>query len=122
MRYQEQCAAGHGSSRAVHTALITTGGPIFESIIVSSIGMLALALSSFAPTVRFGVLMAVLLLAALAGGLVLLPALLCLTPSRKPKLVAVVPPQEPAPVSPEPVLAHGTARRRIIRIPADRVA
>jgi len=62
---------------SVRVALVATGGPIFESIVVSSIGMLALAMSSFAPTYRFGLLMAVLLLATLVGDLLLLPALLC---------------------------------------------
>jgi hypothetical protein len=57
--------------------------------------MLALMLSSFAPTARFGLLMAGLLLATLAGDLLLLPALLALRRGRK-----VV----PAPI-PEPVIA-----------------
>lgn len=76
VRYLEQCEAGKSNGHAVRIALMTTGGPIFESIVVSSIGMLALALSSFAPTMRFGVLMATLLMATLAGDLLLLPALL----------------------------------------------
>lgn len=124
MRYQERIASGHDSTRSVREALVTTGGPIFESIIVSSIGMLALALSSFAPTMRFGVLMAVLLLTALFGGLVLLPALLCLKPTGKPKLAVMPPPVSPPlpPSEPEPVLSHTAARRRVIRVPADRVA
>jgi hypothetical protein len=66
----------------VRLALMNTGGPIFESIVVSSLGMLALSLSSFTPTIRFGVMMATLLMTALAGGLVLLPALLCLRGER----------------------------------------
>ena len=76
VRYLEQCEEGRANAHAVCVALLTTGGPIFESIVVSSIGMLALTLSSFAPTVRFGLLMATLLMATLAGDLLLLPALL----------------------------------------------
>jgi predicted RND superfamily exporter protein len=38
-------------------------------------GMLGLTLSTFAPTARFGWLMMALLLAALAGDLIMLPAL-----------------------------------------------
>ncbi|MBS0265506.1 MAG: MMPL family transporter [Planctomycetes bacterium] len=83
VRYQEQWDQGKSSGHAVRIALHTTGGPIFESIVVSSIGMLAMTLSSFAPTVRFGVMMASLLLATLAGDLLLLPALLALRPGRK---------------------------------------
>ena len=83
VRYQEQWDLGKSSGHAVRIALHTTGGPIFESIVVSSIGMLAMTLSSFAPTVRFGVMMAALLLATLAGDLLLLPAILSLRRTRK---------------------------------------
>jgi predicted RND superfamily exporter protein len=83
VRYREQLKAGLENRDAVRVALVTTGGPIFESIVVSSIGMLALTLSSFAPTFRFGLLMAVLLMATLAGDLLLLPALLCFVRTEK---------------------------------------
>jgi len=90
VRYQEQCELRKSPQSAVLTALLTTGGPIFESIVVSSIGMLALGFSQFLPTAKFGILMAVLLLAALVGGLVLLPALLCVLPVRlKPRRVTM---------------------------------
>lgn len=98
VRYQEQCELRKNPQSAVLTALLTTGGPIFESIVVSSIGMLALGFSQFLPTAKFGILMAVLLLAALVGGLVLLPALLCVLPVKpKPrKLPAAAPHAVPA--------------------------
>ncbi len=83
VRYLEQWDAGKSSGHAVRIALMTTGGPIFESIVVSSIGMLALTLSSFGPTGRFGLLMASLLMATLAGDLLLLPAILALRRGRK---------------------------------------
>jgi predicted RND superfamily exporter protein len=83
VRYLEQVHAGKHNAHAVRVALMTTGGPIFESIVVSSIGMLALTMSSFAPTVRFGLLMATLLMATLAGDLLLLPALLAWRPDRR---------------------------------------
>jgi len=83
VRYLEQWDAGKSSGHAVKVALMTTGGPIFESIVVSSIGMLALTLSSFGPTGRFGLLMASLLMATLAGDLLLLPAILALRRGRK---------------------------------------
>jgi predicted RND superfamily exporter protein len=112
-RYQEQYVGGKTSARAVRDALVTTGGPVFESIVVSSIGMLALTLSSFAPTARFGYLMASLLLAALAGGLIVLPALLCLRPTRKG-----VPATVPVPAE----ALRGPTHRRVARLPVDRVA
>jgi len=52
--------------------------------------MLALTLSDFYPTVRFGYMMAAMMLAALVGDLVLLPCLLCLL-GRKPKAQQTVP-------------------------------
>jgi len=112
VRYQELCARGKSTQHAVRIALLTTGGPIFESIIVSSIGMFALALSSFAPTVRFGCLMATLLLVALVGDLILLPALLCLRGNPQVRLRAV-----PAP------LGLGKSRTpRSTELPVERVA
>ncbi|MBI3863564.1 MAG: MMPL family transporter, partial [Planctomycetia bacterium] len=92
VRYQEQWDLGKSSGHAVRIALNTTGGPIFESIVVSSIGMLAMTLSSFAPTVRFGVMMAALLMATLAGDLLLLPALLALRRGRKTDATSVATP------------------------------
>ena len=87
---------------------MTTGGPIFESIVVSSIGMLALALSSFAPTMRFGVLMAVLLMATLAGDLLLLPALLAWRSVKRSRPVKTLKPpvvERVRPMLPGPSLA-----------------
>jgi uncharacterized protein len=92
VRYLEQCDAGKSNAHAVRVALLTTGGPIFESIIVSAIGMLALTLSSFAPTARFGLLMAILLMATLAGDLLLLPALLAWRSPRKARPTGSVTP------------------------------
>jgi predicted RND superfamily exporter protein len=92
VRYRDQLKTGMNNRESVRVALVATGGPIFESIVVSSIGMLALAMSSFAPTYRFGLLMAVLLLATLLGDLLLLPALLCFGGERSPPQTQVPPP------------------------------
>jgi predicted RND superfamily exporter protein len=113
VRYQEQCDLGRSGTQAVRVALLTTGGPIFESIVVSSIGMLALTLSSFAPTARFGLLMASLLVAALAGDLLLLPSLLALRPVKR---AAKLPPPKPVIAERAIPATHGSA------IPTDRVA
>jgi hypothetical protein len=56
---------------------------MLDSTLISALGMLALCLSSFAPTARFGCLMALQMLASLLGELVLLPALLCCRANRK---------------------------------------
>lgn len=72
-----KCRTGTGCRyRAVRRALLQTGIPIISSAIISGTGLLALGLSPFKPTMRFGVLMFCLLVAALVGDLILLPAFL----------------------------------------------
>ena len=69
--------------RAVRRAVLQTGMPIISSAIISGTGLLALGLSPFRPTMRFGVLMFCLLMAALIGDLLLLPAFLAVGARRK---------------------------------------
>jgi len=69
--------------RAVRQALLQTGMPIISSAVISGTGLLALGLSPFRPTMRFGVLMFCLLIAALVGDLLLLPAFLAIGAKRK---------------------------------------
>ncbi|MEZ6129438.1 MAG: MMPL family transporter [Planctomycetaceae bacterium] len=69
--------------RAVRRALLQTGLPIMSSALICGCGLLALGLSPFKPTMRFGVLMFTLLLAALVGDLLLLPAFLACGAKRK---------------------------------------
>ena len=68
------------SQNASREALLHAGSPILKAAVIASIGMLALTLSNFVPTARFGYMMATLLMAALIGDLVLLPAVLALRP------------------------------------------
>ena len=82
VRYQEQQRHMNDSAQAARSALLQTGAPIFKAAAIGGTGMLALGLSHFAPTARFGVLMAMLLFAALIGDLVLLPAVLSLRNSK----------------------------------------
>ncbi len=64
--------------KCTHQALCKTGMPILQAAVISAIGMLALTLSNFRPTAKFGLLMFALLLTALLGDLILLPAILAL--------------------------------------------
>jgi predicted RND superfamily exporter protein len=61
---------------AVHDAFQHSAGALTQSAIVCGLGILVFAASSFAPTRRFAWMLALLVTAALAGDLVLLPALL----------------------------------------------
>lgn len=83
VRYQQHFNRNSNSQSAACEALLKTGPPILQATIIASAGMLALTLSSFGPTARFGFLMATMLGAALVGDLVLLPCLLYMRPSSR---------------------------------------
>lgn len=94
VQYQQSYRRGKSSLEACQDALAHSGEPMLDSTMISALGMLALCMSSFTPTSRFGMLMASQMGASLLGELVLLPALLCLRPSRR-QAVAAAPPAEP---------------------------
>jgi predicted RND superfamily exporter protein len=68
--------AGHDRRAAVDGAFAHSAGALAQSSIVCGFGILVFGLSTFAPTSRFAVMLALLVAAALAGDLVLLPAML----------------------------------------------
>lgn len=78
--------------RAVRKALLHTGKPIISSAVICGCGLLALALSPFKPTMRFGILMFCLLNTALIGDLLLLPAFLAVGAKRRRSQMRVVRP------------------------------
>jgi predicted RND superfamily exporter protein len=82
-RYREVFEATRDTRAATRDALITTGPPIVQATLITSLGMLALGMSNFGPTFRFGILMAASLAVALIGDLILLPCLLFLRPQRQ---------------------------------------
>lgn len=85
-RYRRLFSETGNSVYATRVALEKTGPPIVHATLITGIGMLALGLSNFGPTVRFGVLMTTSLAVALIGDLILLPCLLYMRPrSRKHK-------------------------------------
>ncbi len=87
-----------GSSMEASTqALEHSGEPMLDSTLISSLGLLALCLSSFTPTARFGMLMAAQMAASLLGELVLLPAMLCCRPNRRKKIALAVEQEAPTP-------------------------
>lgn len=71
---------GLDSGLSRHEAIIATyrrvGPAMTQTTFVGGLGLYVFALSTFTPTQRFGTLMLVLLLAALVGDLIFLPALL----------------------------------------------
>lgn len=89
--HREAIRKGATTEEAVRQALAHSGEPMFDSTLISSLGMLALCLSSFTPTARFGCLMAAQMVASLLGELVFLPALLCLMRSKAQAAPAPIP-------------------------------
>ena len=78
VRYNEQVRHTKSSASASRSALLQTGNAIFQAAVIASFGMFAMVLSNFVPMARFGMMMSTLLVAALVGDLVLLPALLAI--------------------------------------------
>ena len=74
--YRRAVDAGSDSLAAVDGAFEHSAGALAQSSIVCGLGILVFGLSSFTPISRFAIMLAVLVAAALAGDLVLLPAML----------------------------------------------
>ncbi|MBI1348619.1 MMPL family transporter [bacterium] len=74
--FRESLARGQTVDEAIGSSYRHCGNAMIQSSLVNSLGLLVYALSDFVPTSRFALLMAALLLLALVGDLVLLPALL----------------------------------------------
>ncbi len=77
------CSAEAGARHALMESSI----PFIQATLTATAGMFGLTLSSFAPTARFGWVMIALMLAALGGDVLMLPALLHVT-NRRRKIVA----------------------------------
>ena len=71
------------AATAARHALMESSIPFIQATLTATVGMLGLTLSSFAPTARFGWLMIALMLAALVGDVLMLPALMYLTHRRQ---------------------------------------
>lgn len=84
---------------AARHALLESSIPFIQATLTATAGMFGLTLSSFAPTARFGWVMMALMLAALGGDVLMLPALLHVTNRRRRQLAAqqnVEQPEQPA--------------------------
>jgi hypothetical protein len=99
----------HGMSRvqACRYAYSCCARPMVQTTIVACIGMSVFTLSTFAPTMQFGLFMAPLMAVALFGDLVILPALLA---SPLGWLFVRGGRREPRPLQP-PVAGRGLRRR-----------
>jgi signal transduction histidine kinase len=76
VRYNREFKRDLNKDRAMRDTVKGVGRPILLTTVVISLGFSALVFSQFKPTATFGVLMVITMGAALAGDLVLLPALM----------------------------------------------
>lgn len=83
--YNKYYRSGKNREESAEIALRHAGAPIAQAALICGVGMLAMTISNFRPTVNFGFLMANLLAAALIGDLVLLPALMALGGKKRSK-------------------------------------
>jgi uncharacterized membrane protein YdfJ with MMPL/SSD domain len=74
--FQRGLADGLDRFAAIRSAYQRCGTAMVQTTLIAGIGLSVFGFSTFAPTQRFGILMLALLVAALLGDLVLLPALL----------------------------------------------
>ena len=74
--FRRRVAAGRSRSHAIIYAHRQCAKAMIQTTLICGLTMLVLAFSSFVPTSRFAILLALLLVAALFGDLVLLPAML----------------------------------------------
>lgn len=88
------------AKEAARHALLESSIPFIQATLTATAGMFGLTLSSFAPTARFGWVMIALMIAALGGDVLMLPALLHVTQRRR-KLLVDLPSTQPAQRTPD---------------------
>ena len=74
--YKARRAEGETRERSVSTAISVKGRAIITSSFLLSAAFAVLVFSSFVPTIQFGILSSIIMLTAVVGDLVLLPAIL----------------------------------------------
>jgi C4-dicarboxylate-specific signal transduction histidine kinase len=75
-RYNREFKKDLDKDRALRAAIRQVGKPIVFTTLTISIGFFILIFSSFKPTADFGILMVITMFSALAGDLIILPALM----------------------------------------------
>ena len=74
--FRRSRAAGHSRHAAILNAYDRCAVAMTQTTVIAGVGLVVFVLSDFQPVAQFGLLMAVLLAAALVGDLILLPAIL----------------------------------------------
>ncbi len=76
--YREQRKQGHSHAKAAENVILYKGQAIISSSLILCIGFGVLMLSRFMPTLYFGFLSTLIMITALIGDMLFLPALICL--------------------------------------------
>ncbi len=74
--YRQGLASGRSRLESIRLAYQRVATAMSQTTLIGGLGLSAFALSTFTPTQKFGILMLLLLAAALVGDLILLPAIL----------------------------------------------
>lgn len=88
--YQQQRRKGVDSTNAVRSAVLHCGAPILQTSVICGVGLAVLGVAPFLPTARFGLLIAMMLVVALVGDLLLLPAMLSIRNEKAPRAAGPV--------------------------------
>ena len=86
IRWRGDVARGIQRNEALGNAIVHAGSAMLQTSVICGFSIALYAFCGFLPTVRFGILLAAMLFAALVGDLLLLPALLA-TPNRRSRRV-----------------------------------
>lgn len=78
-KYNSEFKKDWNKERSIRTTILSVGQPIIFAAITVGLGFTALIFSSFQPTMLFGILMVVMMTAAIIGSMIVLPALLMKT-------------------------------------------
>jgi multidrug efflux pump subunit AcrB len=98
---------GQSRQRAILLAYQRVGTAMVQTTLIGGLGLSIFALSTFTPTQRFGTLMLAMLMAALVGDLVFLPALLASPLGRVFRTRQAIPDSSPSQFAPHiPVSAQ----------------
>ena len=77
-RFRQEFSKSNNLKLSIKNTLFTTGKAIISTTMVLSLGFAVLYFSELMPNHEFGILATIILIAALIGSIVLLPALLIL--------------------------------------------
>jgi hypothetical protein len=74
--FKRHAKGKHDIPQAIHATIMEKGRALFASSLILSIGFVIMVLSSFVPTIYFGLLSSIIMVSAAIGDALILPALM----------------------------------------------